>query len=98
MTGKKLITCVYCGHEYPEQTPTSGAQILKDHIKICEKHPMREAEEKIKKLRKSLSELVCAETKDDLECMELMLRQMPGIEKDKIAAINAIHALLETAD
>jgi len=24
---------VYCGHEYPDQTPTSGAEVLTAHIK-----------------------------------------------------------------
>jgi len=35
------LTCVYCGHEYPEGTPPHGAQILTDHIRVCEKHPLR---------------------------------------------------------
>ena len=39
-----VLTCVYCGHEYPEGTPPHGSQILTDHIKICEKHPMRKLE------------------------------------------------------
>lgn len=38
---KKLLTCVYCGHEYPEGTPSSQSQILTDHIAQCEKHPMK---------------------------------------------------------
>ena len=37
-----VVTCVYCGHAYPTGSPTHGAQLLKDHIAICEKHPMRE--------------------------------------------------------
>ena len=45
------ITCVYCGHLYPEQTPTNGADVLTNHIKVCDKHPMREAENKIALLR-----------------------------------------------
>ena len=85
----KILTCVYCGMAYPEGTPPHGAQILTDHIKICEKHPM-------KKLRKALADLIGASTKEELEAMEVALRSMPGIEQDKIAAINAIHALLET--
>jgi len=42
---------------YPEGTPPWGSKVLTDHIKICEKHPMREAEEEIKRLRKALSDL-----------------------------------------
>ena len=84
------LTCVYCGKSYPEGTPPHSAKVLTDHIKVCEKHPMR-------KLREALAAMVGASTKEELEAMELMLRTMPGIEQDKIVAINAIHALLETA-
>jgi hypothetical protein len=84
------LTCVYCGMAYPEGTPPHGSKVLTDHIKVCEKHPMY-------KLRKALADMVGASTKEELEQMELALRTMPGIEQDKIVAINAIHALLETA-
>ena len=92
----KILTCVYCGMAYPEGTPPHGAQILTDHIKICEKHPLREAEEKIKLLRKALVGLVGCDSKKELENFEVTLRLSPGIEEDKITAINAIHALLKT--
>ena len=38
-----IITCVYCGRAYPENTPTHGAdvKVLTDHIKVCTKHPMK---------------------------------------------------------
>jgi hypothetical protein len=85
----RVLTCVYCGHEYPQGTPAAGSQILTDHIKSCEKHPMA-------KLRKALVGLIDCDGKGELEQMEATLRLMPGIEKDKIAAINGIHALLET--
>ena len=41
---KITVTCVYCGLAYPDETPTHGAEILTDHIKVCEKHPMRKSE------------------------------------------------------
>jgi hypothetical protein len=36
------VNCVYCGHRYgPEaNTPTSMADVLKEHIEHCPKHPM----------------------------------------------------------
>ena len=92
------LTCVYCGMAYPEGTPPHGAQTLTDHIKICEKHPMREAERKISKLQKALSELIGASTKEELLAMEATCRSMPGIEQDKIAVVNAIHVLIEVID
>ena len=84
------LTCVYCGMAYPEGTPPHSSKVLTDHIKVCEKHPMR-------KLRNALADMVGASTKEELEEMELVLRVMPGIEQDKIVALNAVHALLETA-
>ena len=89
-----VVTCVYCGHEYPDGTPTAKHDLLTAHIKVCEKHPMRDAEARIERLRKALSGLIGAETKEELEAMEMAMRMMPGIEADKIAGINAIHALL----
>jgi hypothetical protein len=52
---KTRVTCVYCGWAYPEGTPTYGASALSDHIKTCPKHPLREAEETIAKLRAEMS-------------------------------------------
>jgi len=80
---------------YPEGTPPHGAKILTDHIKICEKHPMREAEAKISKLRAALSDLVGASTKEELRGMEIALQALPVPDADKVAMINAIHALIE---
>ena len=37
----RVLTCVYCGHEYPPGSPSHGAEVLTEHIKSCEKHPMR---------------------------------------------------------
>jgi hypothetical protein len=83
---------------YPEGTPPHGAQVLTDHIKICEKHPMRQAEDKISKLRNALSALIGVSTKDELEAMEVALRATVAPEADKVVSINAIHALLDTLD
>lgn len=90
------LTCVYCGMAYPEGTPPHGAQILTDHIKVCEKHPMRRAEATISKLRNALADFVGASTKEELEAMELVLRSTPAVGSDKIVALNAIHVLIET--
>jgi len=38
---KGVVTCVYCGHEYPDGTPTAKHKLLTDRIAKCEKHPMR---------------------------------------------------------
>lgn len=36
-----ILTCVYCGGEYPEGTPTWDDALLTAHIETCEKHPMK---------------------------------------------------------
>ena len=94
----RVLTCVYCGHEYPAGTPASGSDVnmLTDHIKVCEKHPMRDAEEKIAKLRAALIGLIGAETPEELRQMEAAMRLMPAPDADKAVCLNAIHALLET--
>ena len=40
----RVLTCVYCGHEYPQETPAWGNEVLTEHIRVCPKHPMRRAE------------------------------------------------------
>ena len=94
----RILTCVYCGHEYPQDTPAAGAQILTDHIKVCEKHPLRKAEATIAKLRRALIGLVGAESKEELEGIELVLRTATINEHDKASTLNAVHALLDTSD
>ena len=97
MNENNVVTCVYCGHPYPEGTPAAKHQLLTEHIKICEKHPMRDAELKIERLRKALIGLIGAETTKELDAMESILRATPAPESDKIAAINAIEALRTSA-
>jgi hypothetical protein len=51
-----VVTCVYCGMQYPEDTPCHGAEILTEHIKVCEKHPLRKAECEIVNLENIIME------------------------------------------
>lgn len=96
MNNERILTCVYCGHEYPQNTPTSNSEVLTEHIKICEKHPMRKLEQDNQKLKKSLLDFVGVSTKKELEDMETILRLMPMPGKDKIITLNAIHVLIDT--
>jgi hypothetical protein len=97
---ENVLTCVYCGTAYPPGTPTHGSPVLTEHIKVCSKHPLRAAEEKIKKLREALIGLVGASDRKELEGMEAQMRlfAMNGSvpKTDAINSINAIHAILET--
>lgn len=53
----RVVTCVYCGHEYPDGTPTSQDEKLTEHIKVCDKHPMRELEQQLAAAKAELAEL-----------------------------------------
>lgn len=93
-----VVTCVYCGKEYPQGTPSHGANILTEHIKKCEKHPMRKLEEKVTKLRNALIRIVGSESIEELELSRtyIQLFDIPKDEKDAI--LNAIQVLIETAN
>lgn len=93
----RILTCVYCGHEYPQDTPAHGDKILTEHISACEKHPMRAAVRQRDRLYAALVGLVGASEPEELRVMELAMRQLPAPEEDKAATINAIHALIECA-
>jgi hypothetical protein len=54
----RVVTCVYCGHEYPTGTPTSQNASLTEHIRGCAKHPMRRVE---LERDEALRDAVCAE-------------------------------------
>ncbi|SHO52881.1 hypothetical protein SAMN02745220_04817 [Desulfopila aestuarii DSM 18488] len=97
MSERTVVTCVYCGHEYPEGTPAAKHELLTAHIKVCEKHPIRKAEKNIEKLRSALAGLINVETPEDLDRLESILRVTHAPESDKIAALNAIDALRTTA-
>ena len=91
----RVLTCVYCGVEYPQETPSWGSDVLTEHIKICEKHPMRKAEVTFAKLKAALIGLVGASEKDELEKMEMLIRVAPVPDADKVGMLNAIHVLIE---
>ena len=66
----RILTCVYCGQQYPQDTPAWGDKILTDHIKVCEKHPLRKAEAKINTLRQALANLIGSDDPDELKQIE----------------------------
>ncbi|KKK82231.1 hypothetical protein LCGC14_2805460 [marine sediment metagenome] len=52
------INCVYCGHRYGnvENTQSSMADILKEHVEKCPKHPMSKLKAENDKLRKDMKD------------------------------------------
>lgn len=96
MNDSRILTCVYCGMEYPQDTPSHGASVLTEHIKVCEKHPMRGMELENKKMLKLITDLVGSDNITELNSMELQLRTADFIpEKDKCDMINSINFLRE---
>jgi len=47
----RVLTCVYCGQEYPRGTPRSQHELLYEHIAQCPKHPLSKAVQFIKDLQ-----------------------------------------------
>lgn len=93
----RVLTCVYCGHEYPQDTPAHGDKVLTDHIAACEKHPMRAVVTQRDMLRRALVGVIGADNTTELRAMEMVIRAQPAPASDKAVALDAIHALLETA-
>lgn len=95
---QNTLTCVYCGTAYPEGTPPHGSQILTDHIKVCEKHPLRAAEITITKLRTIIVGLVGVDGKEKLKQMEKDIMTLNVPLQDKIVILDAIDGLLDTIE
>ena len=49
----RVLTCVHCGHEYPQGTPASGSEVLTEHIRQCPKHPMKLLSEQLEEVRET---------------------------------------------
>lgn len=51
-----FVNCVYCGHRYGprEDTPVAMADVLRQHIEQCPKHPLSAAKAEIDRLRAAL--------------------------------------------
>ena len=93
----RVVTCAFCGQEYPAGTPTHGASVLGEHIKTCVSHPIRDVEKKVVTLRSALARLIGTEDVAELRQIESTIRMAQVPDEDKAAAINAIHALIETS-
>ena len=50
----RTVTCVWCGHEFPEGTPASQDAALLKHAAECTKHPMAKFREERDEAREEL--------------------------------------------
>jgi DNA repair exonuclease SbcCD ATPase subunit len=53
LADQPVLTCAFCGQAYPPDTPATQHQALADHIAVCAKHPMRELEARLARLREA---------------------------------------------
>jgi hypothetical protein len=50
----RRVTCIYCGHVYPDGTPESQSALLTAHVEQCHLHPLSKAKNEAKQLRRLL--------------------------------------------
>lgn len=92
----RVLTCVYCGHEYPQDTPAAGDQVLTDHIRICPQHPLRKAEAAIRSLRSALEGVVGVREPGDLSALAAELLTLAAPAEEKAVMLEAVRVLLAT--
>lgn len=86
---RTVVTCVYCGRKYPDGTPTAKAEALTDHVKVCDKHPMKRAID-------ALAALVGSRDKAELNGMRDHIHLLPISRAEYAPMRDAIELLLET--
>ena len=67
------INCVYCGHRYGpnSEVPASMADVLKEHIEQCPKHPMSKLKQEIADLKEQIRLLNVTISEDDIIVADL---------------------------
>lgn len=96
MVNGRVLTCVFCGHEYPQDTPAWGNEVLTQHIAGCEHHPMRAVVGQRDRLRSALAALVGASTQDELQAVRIGLCALQIDPGEKAVLFEAVEALLES--
>lgn len=91
-----VLVCNYCGKVYSKKEYDLKA--LTNHSRMCEKHPLHEAELIIRKLRSALAAVVGSDIDDELKAMMVAACVMPVPEIDRTIAVNAMQALLDTTE
>jgi len=98
----QTLTCVYCGHEYPPGSPSHGAAVLTEHIRVCEKHPMRKAESELAELRAWKESALAVEREWDAQAIAKLLggrlgRSCRAIIAEQVPKLVAENAALRAA-
>ena len=85
--------CAFCGTAYPPGTPDTQHALLTAHVRVCPKHPMREAEAQRDRYRAALVSLVGSDNPVELRGIRAFtVANAPN----ETAIIAAVDLLLET--
>ena len=79
------INCVYCGHRYGprEDTPVAMADVLKEHIEKCPKHPMSKLKSEKTRLMAALQSILDDQVGIWTVAKEIARQALNEEEKDK---------------
>lgn len=73
---KRKVTCVYCGHVYPDGTPESQAAELTRHVEQCHLHPLSKERARntalLDAIGAALKALGHVEDDDALNCVDIL--------------------------
>ena len=77
------INCVYCGHRYgpDDEVPATMADVLKEHIEHCPKHPMSTLKARLARLEEALRdtlEIVRVQAPDIYEVLDVSRAALEG--------------------
>src|SRR3990167_3692891 len=87
------INCVYCGHRYgpDDEVPATMADVLKEHIEHCPKHPMSTLKARLARLEEALrvakrtirtwSEMGAREPEECLDETWLLYQESPEMKQ-----------------
>jgi len=85
----RYVNCVYCGWNFglSETTPTSMADILREHIEQCEAHPMSALKAQNERLRSALEERLTKAAKNEGTLLESLQAALVEIERLRAGVI-----------
>lgn len=95
---KFVLTCVFCGKEYPQGTPAANDQVLVNHIRICEKHPLRQAEADRQRLLDAAFEVIDCRELGELRALREVVAALLALgkgDKSSLTLVDAVIAVLE---
>lgn len=97
------INCVYCGHRYgpKEDTPSSMADVLKDHIEQCPKHPMSKLKTELDKIKEAFEPVLhWYQSDEDHErpLSEMIADATEDLKNDRVDLIRLTTAMKKIRD